>query len=65
VLAASRSNFEPENAIAGLRLLAVQHPREVCSVLLNAQKVPGVIHDIRKRSVTELASDLQCANPQH
>ena len=64
VLAASRSQLPPDNALAGLRLLAVQHPAPVCAVLLNAQRVPKSINEIRKRSLRELTAELGCDKVQ-
>ena len=60
VLAANRSKMPPDNAVAGLRLLAVQHSTQVCEVLLNAQRVPKSINEIRKASLKELTTELNC-----
>ena len=60
VLAAHRSQFAPDNAITGLRLLAVQHPGNVCAVLLNAQKVPKSINEIRRKSIEDLTTEFGC-----
>lgn len=60
VLAASRSDYPPETAIDGLRLLAVRYRTEVCDVLVSATAIPQAIHEPRRNSVDDLVSELVC-----
>lgn len=60
VMAAIRSDASPKNAIAGLRLLAIDHRNEVCKVLVSAQNTPKSLNEIRRGAIDELATDLKC-----
>lgn len=62
VMAASRNAYPPGAAIAGLRLLAVQHHAHVCTLLTDALQVPKAINEIRRKSIEELTAELGCVN---
>jgi hypothetical protein len=64
VMAVSKSAYPPATAILGLRVLAVQHRKEVCALLLSATRVPKAINEIRKESIKELTEELDCAKQE-
>jgi|CXWL01.1.fsa_nt_gi hypothetical protein len=60
VMAVSRNTFSPATAVVGLRLLALRHRGEICTLLLAAPRIPKLINELRKEAVNELTIDLAC-----
>ncbi len=60
VIAATPSDYSPGPAIDSLRLLAIQHRSEVCSVLVNAQSVPKSMFSNRVTTIKTLSDELHC-----
>lgn len=64
IMAVSRNDYSPATPIVGLRLLALRHRDEVCTLLNQVAALPTAVHELRKTAVAELTTELDCVSPE-